>query len=450
MDTTPASGTTSDLTGPASGPVDGAPTSIPRLLLERLRESLSDPTQVLAIVLVAAFATRVIWLDMPRGSLIFDEAYYVNAARTILGWVVPAGGHYADAVAGLDPNSEHPPLGKLLMALSMLVFGDNGIGWRLPSLIAGMTALGTLYLIVRAAGESAWLGVLAVGFFAFDNLSLVHGRIGTLDMMVLAFVLLGAWSALRSRWLLAGVFVGLGMLVKLTALYGLLALLILLALALWQTWRTKRRIAWSDLRPTVAMLGAFALVTFAGLWLLDLRFTTYTNPLDHLRHMVEYGTNLKSSAGKPGTCPGIDSAPWQWLVNDCEINYLRVNVNVMSGGEIIASRATVDFRGALNPILAGAAPLAFLFTGWVAWRRRSRLAVWAIVWAAANFLPYVALALLAHRVTYIYYLLPVVPAVAVAVAILLMRARLPRFVLFGFIALYLAGFVAYFPFRQIP
>jgi hypothetical protein len=236
MDTTPASGTTSDLTGPASGPVDGAPTSIPRLLLERLRESLSDPTQVLAIVLIAAFATRVIWLDMPRGSLIFDEAYYVNAARTILGWVVPAGGHYADAVAGLDPNSEHPPLGKLLMALSMLVFGDNGIGWRLPSLIAGMTALGTLYLIVRAAGESAWLGVLAVGFFAFDNLSLVHGRIGTLDMMVLAFVLLGAWSALRSRWLLAGVFVGLGMLVKLTALYGLLALLILLALALWQTW----------------------------------------------------------------------------------------------------------------------------------------------------------------------------------------------------------------------
>lgn len=437
--------------GDRSGAVDdAAPTSIPRILAGRLRENLGDPGQVLAIVLIAAFAARVIWLDLPRGSLIFDEAYYVNAARTILGWAVPAGGHYADAVAGLDPNSEHPPLGKLLIAASMLAFGDNGIGWRLPSLIAGMVALGALYLIVRAAGESAWLGVLAVGLFAFDNLALVHARIGVLDMMVLAFLLLGAWLALRDRWLLAGALTGLGLLVKLTALYGLLALLLLLAIALWQVWKKKRRIALADLRPAVTMLAAFAVVALVGLWLLDLRFTAYTSPVDHLRHMVEYGTNLKSSAGQPGTCPGIDSAPWQWLVNDCEINYLRVNVNVMSGDQIIASRATVDFRGAMNPVLVGALPLAFLFSAWFAWRKGSRLATWALVWAAANFVPYVFLSIVSHRVTYIYYFLPVVPAVAAAVAILLMRSGLPRFVLYGFVGLYMAGFVAYFPFRQIP
>jgi hypothetical protein len=31
----------------------------------------------------------------------------------------------------LDPNTEHPPLGKLLIALSVLLFGDNGIAWRI-------------------------------------------------------------------------------------------------------------------------------------------------------------------------------------------------------------------------------------------------------------------------------------------------------------------------------
>ena len=435
---------------PDTGPVDRERTSFARLVAGRLRENASDPMQVLAVVLIAALAARLIWLDMPHGGLIFDEAYYVNAARRILGWAVPAGGHYADAVAGLDPNSEHPPLGKILMAVSMLVFGDTGFGWRLPSLVAGMTSLVALFLIVRAAGETRWLGVLAVGIFAFDNLSLVHGRIGTLDMMVVAFMLLGAWNALRGRWLLAGAVTGIGFLVKLTALYGLLALLILLALGLLDVWRKTHRITWSDLRPAFAAIVAFTVVAIIGLWLLDSRFSTYTSPIDHFRHMLEYGANLKSSAGKPGTCPGIDSAPWQWLVNDCEINYFRVNVNVLSGQEIVASRATIDFRGAMNPILIGALPLAFLFTTWFAWKRADRLAVWSLVWAGANFLPYVLLALVVHRVTYIYYFLPVVPALAVAVAILLHRSGLPRFVMYGFVAVYLVGFIAYFPFRQIP
>lgn len=428
----------------------GAPGSVRRLLLDRLRQNLGDPGTVLPLLLIAAFICRAIWLTVPQGALIFDEAYYVNAARTLLGWAVPTGAHYAGSPVGLDPNLEHPPLGKALMALSMLLFGDNGLGWRMPSLIAGMVALGALYLIVRSAGESAWLGILAVGFFAFDNLSLVHGRIGTLDMMVLAPIMVGAWLALRGRWAAAGAITALGMLVKLTAIYGLLALLMLQALALWGTWRRERRVGLADLRPTAVLLVAWVVVVLGGLWLLDARFTTYAGPIDHLRHMVEYGANLSRSVVAPGSCPGNDSAPWQWLFNECQMNYLRTDVTVMAGEKIISTRASIDFRGALNPLLAGAIPLAFLFAGWFAGRRGSRLAQWAVVWAAASYLPNVVLAIVNDRVTYIYYLLPVVPALAVAVAILLHRSGLPRFVMWGFIAAFVAGFAAYFPFRQIP
>ena len=417
---------------------------------QRVRENLTDPVQVLAIVLIAAFAARIVFLDLPHGSLIFDEAYYVNAARRILGWVVPEGAHYWDAVAGLDPNQEHPPLGKVLMALSMLVFGDNGIGWRLPSLVAGMTALVAVYLIVRAAGETRWLGVLAVGLLAFDNLALVHSRIGTLDMMVLAPILLAAWMSLKGRWLAAGALVGIGMLFKLTALYGLLALLVWAGLMLLLEWRERRKVRLRDFRPIASLVVAFTLVTLGGLGLLDLRFTDQPNPIAHLQHMISYGTNLKSSAGEPGSCPGIDSAPWQWLVNDCEINYLRVNVTVSAGEQVISQRATVDFRGALNPILVGTMPLAFLFAAWYALRRRSRLAAWTLVWAGASWLPYVFLVAVSGRVTYLYYFLPVVPAIAIAVALLLRRSGLHRAVAWGFVAVYLLGFLAYFPFRQIP
>jgi dolichyl-phosphate-mannose-protein mannosyltransferase len=424
--------------------------SLPRLVVGRLRRNLGDPGTLLALTMIAALIVRIVWLTIPQNALIFDEAYYVNAARVLLGWDVPAGAPYAGSPVGLDPNTEHPPLGKLLMALSMAVFGDNGLGWRLPSVIAGMVALVAVYGIVRSSGESTRLALLAVGFVAFDNLMLVHSRIGTLDMLVLAPILVGAWLALRGRWAAAGVATGIGMLMKLTALYGLLALLIMLALGLWAAWRRQRRLGWRDLRPTVAVLGTFVVVTIGGLWLLDSRFSSYANPFEHLQHMITYGANLGRSVVGPGSCPGNDSAPWQWLFNDCEISYLRVDVTVKAGDTILAINPTIDFRGAMNPVLIGSVFVAFLFTGWLAWKRQSRLAGWSLVWAAANYLPYVALALLSQRVTYIYYFLPAIPALAVATTLLLRRSGLPRFVAVAYVAVFLAGFVAYFPFRQIP
>lgn len=419
-------------------------------MADRVATNLRDPGTALPLLLIAALAVRAVWLDLPRGSLIFDESYYVNAARILLGLTVAPGAAYADAPTGLDPNTEHPPLGKLLIALSMAIFGDNGIGWRIPSLISGMTALGALYLIVRAAGESAWLAVLAVGFFAFDNLTVVHGRIGTLDAIVLAPMLLGAWVALRERWALAGLVMGVAILIKLTALYGLLALLTLIALKVLGEWRTQRRISLISLRPAITLIATFLVVAFAGLWLLDAQFTTFASPVDHLRRMVEYGANLRAPVDQAGVCPGADSGPWQWLFNQCQINYLRVDVTVSAGEEVISTIPSVDFRGALNPLLMTAIPLASLFVAWSAWQTKSMLARWSLVWAAANFLPYVALALASQRIMYIYYFLQVVPAVAVALAILLLRGGLPRFVMWGYVVAYVAGFVAYFPFRQVP
>ncbi len=176
-----------------------------RGLRKRLEASVQDPATLLPLVLIAAFVARVAWLGEPGRSLIFDEAYYVNAARVLLGWAMQPGAHYASSPPGLDPNTEHPPLGKLLIAGSMLLFGDNGIGWRVPSVIAGMVALLAVYGIARASHATPKLSVLVVALLAFDNLTLVHGRIGTLDMLFLAPILVGSWLALRKRWALAGI-----------------------------------------------------------------------------------------------------------------------------------------------------------------------------------------------------------------------------------------------------
>ena len=423
-----------------------------RLGVERVRHNLTDPGTLLALLLIAALVVRIVWLWLPQGSLIFDENYYVNAARVLLGWAVPTGAPYVGSPIGLDPNTEHPPLGKLLIALSMEVFGDTGTGWRMPSVVAGMAALVAVYGIVRAAGETAWLGLFAVGFFAFDNLSMVHSRIATLDMMALAPVLIGAWLGLRGRWAWAGVAVAVGTLVKLTAVYGLAALLMLQALAILGRVRRERRLHLGDLRPPIVTVITYAFVFLVGLGLLDLRFTTFTSPFDHLDRMVTYGAALTRAPDAPVDPGGaINSLPLDWIVNDGQIPYLRSDVTVTADNKVVARRAIVDFEGAMNPFLVGStAILATAFCLWLAWRRRNRLAIWALVFATANYLPYFWLAYVTHRITYLYYFLPVVPALAVAIALLLRRSRLPGVVTLGFLVAYAAGFVAYFPFRQIP
>ncbi|CAN5657435.1 hypothetical protein BH20CHL7_BH20CHL7_08290 [soil metagenome] len=414
--------------------------------LTTVRSFLSDPGNLLALVLLFALVTRAVWLWLPQGSLIFDEAYYVNASRVLLSVDLPDAARYGAAPPGLDPNAEHPPLGKVVMAASMLVFGDNGIGWRLPSLIAGLIALLAVYGIVRATGETARLGVLAVGLLALDNLTLLHGRIGTLDMMALAPILAGAWLALRGSPVLAGIALAIGVLVKLTSVFGLVAVLIVTAIDLLRRRREAGRLGFEDVRPTLLLLSAFTMVTVGGLWALDLAFTGHSDPWAHFLFMASFGASLQAPDGPTG----IASQPWQWLVNEVQINYLRVAVDVTSGGEVVSSRPTIDFRGAMNPFLIGSFVLAFAFALSYAIRTGHRLATWSLVWMAANYLPFFALVLINHRITYLYYFLPVVPALAIAVAVLLRRSGLPQLVTVIAVGAVVVGFLAYFPFRQLP
>lgn len=415
-------------------------------LRDPVRAIAAQPVQALLVLLVGFFVLRAVWITKPEGALIFDETYYVNAARVIDGLHPPAGQPYADAPLHLDPNTEHPPLGKAAIAASIRLLGDNAFAWRLPSIVAALIALAAVYGIVIAAGETAWLGILAVAILGLDNLTFVHGRIGTLDMMATAAILVGAWLGLRGRPSLAGVAFGVGSLIKVTAFFGYLAFVLAHLVVLVRRHRRGARISLRRLQPLVYGSVAYAVVGLGGLAILDRLFTTFASPLDHLRQMLGYGIAL---TGGPSPT-GIASNPWDWLVGAGRFDYLRVDVSVLANGATVSTYPTIEFQGALNPVLIGAAPLAVLFGIWLAVRRRHRLAGWALIWLAANYLPYYGLAIAAHRIMYLYYALPAVPAVAVLTAIFLLRAQLPRLLAFGYLALSAAAFIAYFPFRQLP
>jgi dolichyl-phosphate-mannose-protein mannosyltransferase len=406
---------------------------------------------VMVAMMLLCFFLRVLWLDQPPGSLIFDEKYYVSAARTILDLPQPQDSPYAHNPPGKDPNQEHPPLAKLIMAYNMRVLGDNAWGWRWGSVVAGTLAIVFMYQIGRLVGLGPWAGVLAAFLFAFDNLVFVTSRIGILDIFMLLGMLAGAAWFLRGRPIEAGLAFAFGTLCKEYGLYGpAIVVCFIVALTVYQ--RPKRPILWRRLAQTLTM-GVVYLASFlVALWLLDRQWSTYTNPISHLTAIWSYGTKLTHPAGPTG----IESWPWEWLINEVQIPYLTVTVTVckesLGNGvpcpqeDIIRQYASILFRGALNPYLIAGLPLALAYALARLRGLDKRNAVLALVWFALAYLPFLPATILDHRISYIYYMLPAVPAIALASAELFSDARIPRAVTAGYIVGILYGFAGYFPF----
>jgi len=426
-------------TDDAPSPAEATSVSVP----ERRSSFRPDARAVLLLVLLASVLSRLVLLPKPDGALIFDEAYYVNAARIILHLHVVPGAPYADAVPGLDPNTEHPPLGKVLIAGSMRLFGDDAFGWRIPSVAAGIAAVLLVYGVVRAVGGDRWTGTLAAALLTFDNLALVHSRIGSLDMMLVAFLLLGAWCALRGWPIVAGIAFALAALVKVTGILGPAAVVLYEGVL----WGWARRDAASSgsrqLRSIASLILAFVSAWLLGLWWLDSAFSAFSSPLAHLQHIFEFGTSLTRDR-----VINQESYPWQWLANEVQMTYLRTDAQIIVNGEVTGSYPVIFFRGAMNPFVIAAAPLGVGFALWRTITARDRLGLWVVTWVAAMYLPFVVLALALHRVSYIFYFLPTLPAVAVGVALFLRRAGLPALVTASYLGAVLLGFVLYFPFRS--
>lgn len=410
-------------------------------LIEGLRGNA--PLLVLGLICVASLAGRSAWLGNPS-RLVFDERYYVNAARVILGTPVPTGDAYVGASPGLDPNLEHPPLGKLAIAAGMKVFGDNPLGWRSASLVFGTAAIVGMYWLARAAGGSAWLGVGAAVLMAVENLFVVHGRIATLDIFVVALMLPAVALYIRGRPVLAGLVLGIAACTKVVAVYGLVIL------ALFELLRvTLPPPAGEDAAPagastrlrSLAICAIAAAMAYAGLlFVLDLRFTTFADPVSHTRYMLGFAANLPAH---PGTFRGVrfapTSSPWQWLLNREPILYYQQVTP--PGGPL---RALVLFQGRMNPFVIYLAIPTLAVALRESWRRRDPLAQLAVAWTVGTFLAFVVVSL-GRRFNYIYYMTVVLPGVFLLIARFF--SGKPRAAILAYGCALAFGTWALFPFR---
>ncbi|MFL5832136.1 MAG: phospholipid carrier-dependent glycosyltransferase [Solirubrobacteraceae bacterium] len=440
-----------------------------RQLMGQIRRLLAHsraPLIALLIILALSAVARVAFIGRPCSSpcktgrdhsLIFDEAYYVNAARVIAGVRPPAGVPYADAPLGKDPNAEHPQLAKLVMAGGIDLFGDNPWGWRLGSVVFGLIAIVAMYLLVRGAGGSRWLAVGAAGVMAADNMMLIHGRIATLDIYAVAPLIGAAALYVRGRPWLAGVVLGLAACMKLVALFLVPALVLFEVIQVLWNWRTpggRLAVIRGRAIPLVITVACSLVTVIVGVWVLDLlvaaydpgtRITYAGNPFKHIGHMLSYAEKLKSVPN----ATGISSTPWQWLLNQKPIDYSRVAVNSSSGAKIVASRAVFAARGEINPFVIFLAFPALFAAVAAAWYERDRVAAIGAAWCVGTFLPFVLQAQILGRTSYLYYMLIVLPGLYLITARMFSPTRIPRAATLGWVVALLYSLIDLYPVRSL-
>jgi len=397
-------------------------------------------------LLTLSFILRIAWLDRPPGSLIFDEKYYVNVARIILGRPHDLD-VYPDAVLGVDPNHEHPPLAKLIIALSMLILGDNAYGFRLPSVIAGTVSIFIFYLLMKKVSRSQTLALVSSFLFSFDNLIFVHSRIATLDIFMLAFMLIGFYFYFAKRTFLSAAALSLSTSSKIGGAYGFATILIYHLLKKTgesevikegSQWRVK--LEWLE-KFSIAYVACF----MALLTILDRIWGGYENPLEHLSFIYSYTLALSRPV-----LVEIESYPWQWLINEVKIPYLTVAESVYADHTLLSTYVSVAFVGAMNPFILfftipSIAYMAYLY-GW----KKDNSSLFILAWFSCTYLPFYPMSIIGHRISYIFYFLNTIPSVCVAVTSLILDQRPPKILIGVYLIAVIVGFILLFPFKTIP
>ncbi len=194
------------------------------------------------LAVIALFVALRFWrLGQPTDT-VFDEVYFPVMAHQYL----------------IHQNffDIHPPLGKLIIAASELIFGNRAIGWRAASLLTGVAILPAAYWAVTQLFNDRRAGLIAAILIAIDGMFIVYARTGLMDGFMIFFGLLSlgfCWQFRHRRlaghiaWgslLATGLFAGLAVAIKWIG-FGFLPIV---ALTTFVTlfFATKRPISFAD------------------------------------------------------------------------------------------------------------------------------------------------------------------------------------------------------------
>ncbi|MEM1944308.1 MAG: glycosyltransferase family 39 protein [Nitrososphaerota archaeon] len=363
---------------------------------------------------------RLYRLDIPDRQ-IGDEVYYVPDARSILG--------QNEQGLPIDPRRGHPPLGKMFIAASMLMFGDSPLGWRVMSVVAGTAAIPVFYLLVNRLiydrKELGYAPVIATFLFSFETLTFYFSRVARIDIFMLVFLLAGAYFLIDERLhrkILSAPLFALSFLSKESALVVIVPLLLCSGVRTVGKSRKKAGglLRWYDWR-TVSLLMAATTISVAALWYVlewIILVPTSSNLVERILVMLS-----RLSITNP-TAVGR-SEIWQWFFNYPVTRAVGIvpGYNIEPSKVVTGPLLTAGLRYSYIiqvswTVLAFMVPI-MLYMLWLSKHYApARLAFFywfggLLGWAVVN--------MVFRGLIYLFYILTILPAVVIAISLYLSR-----------------------------
>ncbi len=169
----------------------------------------------------------------------FDEIYHARTAYEMI--------HHLYCY-----ENTHPPLGKAIMAVGILIFGMCPFGWRFMGTLFGVLMIPIIYNFAKKFFGETWICIVTTLLFTFDFMHFVQTRIATIDVFVTLFIMLSYYfmycytklnfydTPLKKTFIplgLCGIAMGLSWASKWTGIYSSAGLCVIFFIQMYKRFR---------------------------------------------------------------------------------------------------------------------------------------------------------------------------------------------------------------------
>ena len=327
-------------------------------------------------------------------STYFDEIYHARTAY--------------EHIQSLYPYEvSHPPLGKLIIAIGIELFGMTPFGWRFSGVVFGIAMLPVLYVFLKRLFGGIAVPACGTAIFAFDFMHFTQTRIATIDTYAVFFILLMYLfmylyvTGGRLRDLaLSGIFFGFGAASKWTCLYAGAGLGVIWLIYWIKELKSGKRL-WAFIKNCLFCVVFFVIIPCIiyyvsyfpyaqanGAHGLGMFFTKdyFDAVMRNQEFMFSYHSGVHSEHP-------YSSRWYQWIFDIRPILYYLMYFD---------NGTRSSFGAFLNPVLCWAGLIAMFIMAYLAIKRHDKTAGFILIGYLAQLLPWVFIT----RTTFEYHYFP--------------------------------------------